>query len=250
MHPKKNTLLAIIAVVLLFNTTQRIQAQDVRKTISGLCVDSLTKQPVRFTSIININTGIKSLANSYGLLEMTAIAGQLLAFTANGYLSDTIRINEKQVANGNIILVLKQLSATLPNVTVTNGFNQYQLDSIARRTNFLQNTGSAKIPIVSHTNDLGFGVGINIDHWSSKQKNKRKARTLWEIMEEDAYINSRWNENLIEKFTLYRGDSLYTFLQHHRPTNEWLRKHPTEEDLMYYINSLLKKQKGTHSPKH
>jgi hypothetical protein len=32
-------------------------------------------------------------------------------------------------------------------------------------------------------------------------------------------------------------------MEDHQPAYAWLRKHPTEEDLLYYINDRLKKSK-------
>ena len=40
-----------------------------------------------------------------------------------------------------------------------------------------------------------------------------------------------------------KNEALQNFVQRHRPTYEWLRKHPKEEDIKYYINEKLKEDK-------
>jgi hypothetical protein len=94
---------------------------------------------------------------------------------------------------------------------------------------------------------LGFGVGINLDRWSKREKRERKARDIFEIMEEEAYVNFRWNEEVVKKYTTFEGDALYEFMERNRPEYQWLRKNPEENDLVYYINSSLKKEKRRKS---
>jgi hypothetical protein len=66
---------------------------------------------------------------------------------------------------------------------------------------------------------------------------------LFDLTEEEAYINFRWNEILVNKYTQFNNDELFAFMQKARPSYEWLRSHQSEEDLLYYINSQLKKYK-------
>ena len=90
---------------------------------------------------------------------------------------------------------------------------------------------------------MGFGVGISLDRWSKKEKQERKARDIFEMMEEEAYVNFRWNEETVKKYTTFRDDELIEFMERNRPQYAWLRKNPTEESLLYYINTALKKEK-------
>ena len=46
-----------------------------------------------------------------------------------------------------------------------------------------------------------------------------------------------------ELFNKEKNEALQNFVQRHRPTYEWLRKHPKEEDIKYYINEKLKEDK-------
>jgi hypothetical protein len=48
---------------------------------------------------------------------------------------------------------------------------------------------------------------------------------------------------VVNKYTGYTGEQLNSFMEQNRPDWEWLRKNKKEEDLLYYINKQLKKQK-------
>lgn len=208
--------------------------------LQGIVQDSVQKKEIRSASIRNVFSGTTVVSRSDGKFTIAVQKGNILAVAASGYLSDTLTITDSILASGFIILQLNLLPATLPGATVSAGLNPYQIDSISRRKAFLATVGEARITTVSRTNELGFGVGINIDRFSKREKNKRAARTLFDITEEEAYINFRWNENIVNKYTKFTGDTLVEFMQANRPTWEWLRRHPLEEDVLYYINQRLK----------
>lgn len=208
-------------------------------------VDRETKLPLAQGSILNLNTGKSTLLRPSGIFQADFTKGQLLAFSATGYYSDTLRVTDSVIGLSSLLVVLKPLPNTLPTATVTGqNLSPYQQDSLERRREFLSKVGEAKMPAVSKANDLGFGVGINLDRWGSSEKNKRKARSVFDIMEEDAYINYRWTDSLVMQYTGYRDDALWTFMEKNRPTHKWLREHTTQEDLVYYINTALKKGKS------
>jgi hypothetical protein len=217
-------------------------AQD--KQISGKVIDSATQKAIQQASILNILSGNVLISKEDGSFTTTASEGQIYAFSANGYYSDTFYITNAILENGSIQVKLKSINATLQDVTVTaSHYSIYQQDSIQRRRYFLQTIGEKKVPTISRANDLGFGIALNLDHYSKTEKNKRQARSMFEVIEEGAYINHRWNKDLIEKYTSFTGDELTNFMQQARPKYGWLRAHPAEEDMLYYINSQLKKLK-------
>lgn len=212
-----------------------------KKMLSGTLYDSLNNQAIGNGTVRNIMTGKVSLTNRFGMFSAEVSEGQVLAFSANGFYSDTLNINTNLLEMGRMLVTLKPLPSTLEGVTVTSSYNRYQLDSLARRREFLQTIGENKIPVVGRANDLGFGVAVNIDHFSKRENRKRKARSFFEIMEEDAYVNYRWNESVVRQYTGFSGDELLDFMAVARPSHDWLRKNPEDQDMPYYINSQLKK---------
>jgi hypothetical protein len=213
------------------------------KMMPGSVVDKTTNMPVRMASITNISLGKTVVSRTNGTFELEMSAGNIIAFMANGYYSDTIVLKQEIFNAGNLLITLSQLPATLAEVTVTGNYNKYQVDSIERRKNFLENVGASSVPAISRANESGFGIGLNLDRFSKKQKQERKARDIFAMMEEEAYVNFRWNEEIVKKYSMFQEDELIAFMERNRPQYGWLRKNPTEEALMYYINSSLKKEK-------
>ncbi len=219
-----------------------------KKTFSGIILDSASHKPLGMASIRNVMSGVATISKKDGSFLTSVTPGQVIAFSANGYYTDTLTITSNILQAGPFTKLLRFLPSTLPDVTITGTYTPYQNDSIERRKQFLQTVGENKIPVVSKANDMGFGVGINLDHFGKKEKNKREARSLFDITEEEAYINYRWNEEIVKKYTGYKDDKLTSFMQQARPSYTWLRNHLTEEDLLYYIDSQLKKMKKSNHP--
>ena len=63
---------------------------------------------------------------------------------------------------------------------------------------------------------------------------------MYEMLEQEEYINYRFNKYLVSRYTTMQDDELSNFMQLHRPTYQWLRKHTSDEDMKYYINEQLK----------
>ncbi|HSC54206.1 MAG TPA: hypothetical protein VLC98_11310 [Phnomibacter sp.] len=216
-------------------------SQTAAKVFSGVVLDAKTGKPLQSASITNVLKGITVMSHTEGRFTISINKGNILSFAAGGYYTDTLTATDSVMALSSLLLKLRPLPTTLPDAFVTANLNPYQRDSIARRKEFLSVVGEAKIPVVSRANNNGFGVGINIDRFTKREKKKRNARELFDVTEAEAYINYRWNDSLVYKYTKLEGDSLTEFMQANRPTWEWLRKNEGEEDMVYYINKSLKK---------
>lgn len=220
-----------------------IYAQN--KTAIGLLLDSTSKTPIELASVTNLMTKKTVMTSTRGTFKIEYKDGHLLSFAAIGYYFDTLRITEKYISGSDtVIFYLKNLSGNLGDVTVTanSRWSQYQLDSMDRRRKFLASVGNSKLPVVSNSNS-GAGMGVNIDYFYKKEKRKRNAFDFFDENEREEYINYRFSKKIVEQFTGFKDEALQDFMQRHRPTYEWLRKHPSEVDVKYYINDRLKADK-------
>lgn len=233
----------LTCITLLLSMVWHAGAQSVSKPIQGIVLDKSNSKEIRLASIRNLNTGNIAISQSNGSFELLASPGQIIIYSAIGYYTDTLLLRQEIYANGNLILALRPLPSTLTDVTIVGNLSQYQIDSIERRKGFLVMASERPTPTVSRSTDMGFGVGINLGRWSKRERNSRKARSIFDMMEEEAYVNYRWNENIVGRYVTLEDEAFVSFVQRHRPTYQWLRKHPGEEDLMYYINSSLKKDR-------
>ncbi len=176
-----------------------IRSEAQSQFLTGYVFDSLSGVPVSSSNILNLNTGKSNLSRKSGIFSIMVAKDDLLAFSANGFYSDTIRIADSILELREIRHFFRPLPATLPNVTISGNFTPYQADSIKRRADFMKSIGSTDIPVAGRPNSGAFGVALNLDHFSKSQKKRRSALSLFDVMEEDAYINSRWNESLVQK---------------------------------------------------
>ncbi len=226
-----------LLLVLLFSVAVQAQKKNI---VVGVLTDSSTKEPVVLASVSNLDTKKTVMTNSRGIFKIELNNDQVLSFAAVGYYFDTVNFHQKLLKNDTLFLELEPLVRSLGNVTVTaRGMNAYQLDSIERRTDFMEDMVNYKIPPVSGSNS-GAGIALNIDHFSRKEKNKRKAMAFFETNEREAYINYRFPPALVTKYSGLKDEALHMFMQLYRPSYTWLRANKTEEDIKYYINDKLK----------
>lgn len=225
----------LLFVLLFINTIAFSQ----KKKLYGIVRDSATKEIIEYASITNINSNKTTVSNTKGKFNIDVTSGDVISIASINHYFDTIQLTEKIFLQDTIVVYIKAITQNLKEVTVTAILNRYKADSTERRKRFLEDVGSNLIPTVSTANS-GAGVGINLDRFSRKEKNKRKAFELFEKMEKEQYINYRFSPQLVIRYTTLRNDSLFSFMQQHRPTYKWLRKHIAEEDIKYYINEKLK----------
>jgi len=212
-----------------------------RKLVYGYLKDSTTNAPVKLASVRNMNTNTTVMTNNNGRFAIEAGDNHILSFAAVGYFFDTLQYNNTYSTQDTLYPFLVPLARDLGNVTVTTrgGMSRYQLDSMERRKDFLQDIANYTIPTVSQANS-GAGIALNLDRFSRHEKNKRRAMQFYETNEKEAYINYRFNTTLVQSLTGFKDEKLHLFIQRHRPSYDWLRKHHTEEDILYYINEQLK----------
>ena len=226
-------LFVFIAIIL------SISAAAQNKPVWGYLRDSATGLPIPLASVKNLSTGQTVMTNEDGRFRINLSKNQYLGFAAVDYHFDTVQYNNKRQLLDTLQLLLRPLAHNLGNVTVTaRGMSRYQRDSIERRDEFLKDVGHVQ-PVMAQP-QFGAGVAISLDHFSKREKNKRKSYDFYEENEKEEYINYRFPSSLVTEFTGLKGAQLQDFMQRYRPDYDWLRAHPSEEDIKYYLNDKLK----------
>lgn len=231
------TMKKLLCILLALNS---MAAPAQKKTVWGYLRDSITHEPIVLASVTNLNTDKTVMTSASGRFTIELAVNQLLSFAAVGYHFDTLYYRNQYTGMDTLALQLSPLSHSLGNVTVrARGLSRYQLDSMERRKDFLQEMVSNTIPTVSAANS-GAGIALNLDRFSRHERNKRKALSFFESNEKEAYINYRFPAVMVNRYSGLKEDELQQFMQQFRPPAEWLRKHTTDEDIKYYINEKLK----------
>ena len=228
----------LLIAVFCSTTISIINAQSV---VYGRTRDLGTGNIISLATVTNLNKG-KSVVSSYsGRFTIVAETGNLLVTSFAGYDFDTIRVTPEMV-NDTINISMKMLGTMLPMVTVTGDskYSSYQLDSMERRLQHAGLLSKANLKAVDGpVEKSGFGISFSLDRYSKREKQKRKAKELFEMMEEEAYINYRFGDKKITQYTGLKDEGLVEFINLYRPNYDWLRKHQDEEDVVDYINSKL-----------
>jgi len=210
-----------------------------KKIIHGTVVDSTTNRPLKNVQVTNLATNKKTTTDDNGRFSIEVAIGDMLFFTAENYHFASLKYSI--LMDQTIQVRMDVLAHVLPGVTVqTAGYTKYQQDSMRRVKEFNEDLVAKPYKPVSKSHSQGFGVGINLDFLSSREKSKRKAEKLFNEHEKDAYVNYRFSTELVSNYTGLHGDTLSRFRQLYWPDYNWLRQHTSDEDLLYYINDRLK----------
>lgn len=240
MKPTFKTLSIILISIVI---VQQVQAQNtIRRQINGYVRDSITGVPIMNAIISNETMHKMTTPNQKGFFSITAAPDDVIFINAFNYNYDTLIANYRLPDTIQVALVRE--AAYLPGVTVTTtekGLSRYQMDSLRRREAFVEEMGGPKMGTVSKANNMPAGVAINLDKFfSKKDKNRTKAYNTFNFLEKQAYIDYRFSPQLVAQYTGLTGDTLATFLQKYTPSYDWLRQHPADEDVVYYLNDKLK----------
>lgn len=215
-----------------------------QQTVWGYIRDSVTNEPIELASVTNTSHKSTVITNNQGLFKINIVKNDVLTVSAVGYRYFTVVYNGLIAASDTIQLYLIPISRNLNNVTVKNsGVSQYTLDSLERNMEFKEAMISPPVKAVELANS-GAGFGISLNRLSKKEKSKRKATELFNNSEKEAYINYRFSLDIVTRYSGLKNEALQSFVQRHRPSYEWLRKHPKEEDIKYYINEKLKEDRA------
>jgi hypothetical protein len=229
-------------VVLLFVALAGI-AQ--RKLITGALRDSTTLFPIVGGTITNSSTSKTVKTDDNGVFKLEAGANDFIYASAKSYRFDTLKYS--LMFTDTVTIYLAFAGNVLPAVIVKGQYTRYQLDSIERKKTFLENRGTA-LKTLSTDHPSGFGLTFNLDNvFKKKYRNQKGDERVFTALEKNAYVNYRFSPNLVAYYTGYKGERLRTFMNLYSPSFEWLRLHPTNEDVLYYINDKLKLYKAVKS---
>jgi hypothetical protein len=209
-----------------------------QRTVHGYLKDSITHLPVVGGIITNVTSKKKITSDVTGYFRIDAAPNDFFYVLAKSYNYDTLTYS--YLFTDTISIYLSPAANLLPTVTVTASYSKYQLDSMERRAAF--EAGLApKMRTVSAANDLGFGVAINLDKFFKKRyKGREGSLRTFETLEESAYSDYRFSPHIVAHYTGFKGDTLQAFMRRYTPGYAWLRKHGSNEDVLYYINEKLK----------
>ena len=215
IHQKRNTVIKYVFLLMLVIAVSLSATAQKRTVVRGYVLDSINYSPIVNAQVTNTNTNKTVTTNERGIFSLPAGLNDVLFVTATGYHFDILQYNI--LLRDTLIIYMSSLAHILPGVTVKAiGYSKYQTDSIKRLEAFLSDIGAPKQPTASNANS-GAGLGINIDYFTKKEKNKRRAYKLYNEHEKDAYVNYRFSPEIVSNYTGLKGDTLKHFMQLYTP---------------------------------
>lgn len=215
-----------------------------RQWMNGYLRDSSTHFPIAGGTVRNTTSNKTVLSDATGFFRLEVAPNDVLYAYGPSYRYDTLTYSF--LFKDTVTVYLVPAGVVLPTITVSSQDSRYKMDSMERRRVFLENRGTM-VRTVSGTNSSAFGIGINLDRlFKNDYKKKRKYELSYLKAEEQAYIDYRFSPHLVAYYTGLKGNDLRDFLYRYTPSYKWLREHPTNEAVFYYINEKIKEwRKGT-----
>lgn len=222
--------LIIVSLILIYVFPAVSMAQV---EISGYVTDSIKRTPLYPATVFDKTLGIAAFTDSSGYFHIVVKGDDELYFSYLGYYTIRYKVPRNLT---NIIYNVQMLSKNekLNEVTVRS-LTSYQRDSLDRaRTfgNYLDKPDINTINKEAHSlhdkpnpnYNNGFGIELNpFSLFSKKRKDKRKFGNMYNKMEQQSFIASRYTPDLVHKLTGLKGDSLSWFLYHYQPSYRFAR---------------------------
>lgn len=226
-----------LIIMALFAFCSQISAQTTQKMYYGYLRDSAMGTAIAEATVTNQQTKVRVETDKMGFFAIPVNKGDLLLFSASGYGADSLRYFPYLPDTTHIELPRFVFTIEGVKVKTTTTMSKYQQDSTVRRDKFLADVGY-KDKTFTKANS-GAGLGINLK-WGKKDKLRKEAYDHFDYQEEQYYIESRFSSDMVAYYTRLKGDSLNMFMGNYKPTYEWLRKNPSQQDIIYYLNDKLK----------
>ncbi len=211
------------------------------RIIKGYLKDSATHSPIALGKVINVTQKLRAVTDNNGFFSLLVNANDFIFASAPSYRYTTLSYS--MLFLDTVTIYLANEGKVLPTVVVTSKYTKYQLDSMLRRTEFDEMRGTT-YDAVAKDRGPGFGLTINLDRFFKKKyRDKKEQEKLFNQLERDEYVDYRFSPELVAMYTGLKGERLSAFRRKYNPGFAWLRQHPTNEDVLYYINDKLKEGK-------
>jgi len=228
--------LSIFLVAFLLLSSSKSGAQQF---LTGKVFKKNSTEPLVSVSIHNISAQRYDLSEENGSYRIQVVPGDHVSFSSVGYMADTVTVTAAMLT-GDFPVYLDVRAQTLKTVRVGE-FSNYQLDSMDRHKEYAWVYDHGNTPRVEHERK-GDGVGVTLNIFrnaSAKEKQREKLEKRLAKEEEEYYIDSRYNKDLVTKITRLKGDSLQQFMTKYRPSYDYCRR-AANVDILVYINDSYK----------
>lgn len=207
-----------------------------QKIIQGRVYSGATDSVITSASVHNLTTKQSAVANKFGAYRINASEGDLVIFSASGFLTDTVKVE--------FYMLLTPHDVTLPlKMTTLAGVNllsSYKKDSLERRNDYADIFNNQKNITGGNRPTDGVGISVSpLSYFSKQAKQKRQLRKRLLQQEQDDYVDRSFPGGWVSKLTGLSGDSLNLFMYRYRPSYDFCRD-TDRAGMTVYISEKLK----------
>jgi hypothetical protein len=209
-----------------------IAAAQVR--VFGTVYDRTGRFGMPSVSVIN-SAGGGAVTDSLGRYSLKINVTDSLSFSYQGKATMKIPVAEIP-PNRPFDTKIHVDVTTLPTIVVEEKIRTYQADSIANREEYRKVFDFAPEYISTGSTV----VGLNLDALLSMRKIKRMEKFREELLhlEQEKYVDHKFNRALVKRLTGLDSLALDSFMQQYRPSYEMLFTFDTDYDYFRYIKDL------------
>lgn len=203
-------------LVFLFFVLVSIKGFSQEKSIAGIVFDKDSKSRIAKIIVQNQSTGQSVYNNLNGVFQIDAKTGDILIFSKQDYISDTIKV-ENHVP---IAIYMRRSAIQLREVTIRDTAPTPEKKLAETKREYNKAYGSlANRDLLSMPSYGGVGLGIDA-LYNTFSRSGRNAAKLRETIDRDYkqdVIDYRFNRTLVEKITGLKDKKLVDFMQKYRP---------------------------------
>jgi hypothetical protein len=202
--------------LILFFVALSIRTFAQEKVVAGVVVDKESKSRIAKINVVNLNSGKSIYDNLNGVFQIDAEPGDLLVFSKQDYLDDTIRV-ENHIP---IAVYMSRSSIQLREVTIKDTALSPIRKLAETRKEYSKAYGSLANRDLLSMPSFG-GAGLSIDGlYNALSRSGRNAAKLRKNIERDYrqdVIDYRYNAALVGRITGLKDKKLVDFMQKYRP---------------------------------
>ncbi|RZA00149.1 MAG: hypothetical protein EOP47_14840 [Sphingobacteriaceae bacterium] len=226
-------------LLLFFCGVSPVFAQD--KTIDGIVFDKESKGRIARTLVRNISNNSSIYNNLKGEFVIKATTGDALVFSKDGYLSDTLKVQN----NDALAVYLKRTGIQLQQVNINDTLLSPEKWLMATKRDYTKIYGSlAYSDLLSVTPGVGAGFGIDA-LYNAFSRSGRNAEHLRGIIESDYQqnvIDYRFNRPLVTRITGLTDTRLTEFMLKYRPSY-YLVTTASDYEFIKYVRNNFRRYK-------
>lgn len=176
------------------------------QTLQGVVTDKTTGKPIFPGTVVNVRTQQASLTDAAGFYTITAMQGDIIAFTCIGYKT-VEKVKPPSVIIATLNVSMERTEYELDEVILRPGaLTQYQFDSI-QRAEIYKTPLQRKPP-----SPLMSPVSALAEKFSKKAQRIYQFQEDFVVAEQQKFIDTRYNPTMVSAITGLTGDSVAYFI--------------------------------------